>query len=537
MSQGYLAKDYPITPTGVRFETEDGGLRTMFDACERQAGENIRPFGDRRVMQEGAMYQGVWLETQPMGGAMYAGRDMEIALNNQLIFMLYQRRDGRLPGMITCSMPWKGVMAHYDWMQGDFFTRSALRMAAFIGGDEGYLRRLYGCLRDFDEYLWKYRDSDGDGCLESWCVWDTGDDNCTRLLATGIHARDHGMWCGETAPVGRGAFPMESAEYMAYSFSHNEVLARLARILGTGEEERFARRAAAIREKVRAYLWDEARGAVYDRDCGNRMLYTLSLSNLKCMYHGLFSPEMAETFVRRHLMNPAEFFTPLPLPSIAANDPLYYVDEEHNNLSPEAAAVVHANLVGDSLANSWSGPVEGLSVQRSLDALLRYGYHAEATEIGRRWIANLIRCGKYVQQYDPMTGAPCGGLEGYGPTVLSALNYTAYLYGVDFVNGRLIWSAGAAGADSAYTQSLFGRDYTLRRQGGEAELSIDGRICARCGCGVRLMTDRDGRVLSAVNMEPTAVRLSLTAAGETRETDLAPNGVVRWDEGADWSDR
>lgn len=32
-----------------------------------------------------------------------------------------------------------------------------------------------------DGYLWSVRD----GCLETWCVWDTGEDNCARFLNLG----------------------------------------------------------------------------------------------------------------------------------------------------------------------------------------------------------------------------------------------------------------------------------------------------------------------------------------------------------------
>ena len=110
----------------MRFRIADGALQRVFERCEALAKENIKIFGDRRVMQEGAKYQGVWLETQPMGGEMYATRDMEVALNNHLIFMQYQRRDGRMAGMITYREPFQGMAVHQDWMQGDFFTVSAL---------------------------------------------------------------------------------------------------------------------------------------------------------------------------------------------------------------------------------------------------------------------------------------------------------------------------------------------------------------------------------------------------------------------------
>ena len=36
----------------------------------------------------GGGYGNVWIERQPMGGEMYAKRNIEVALNNQIIFML-----------------------------------------------------------------------------------------------------------------------------------------------------------------------------------------------------------------------------------------------------------------------------------------------------------------------------------------------------------------------------------------------------------------------------------------------------------------
>lgn len=67
-------------------------------------------------------------------------------------------------------------------------------------------------------------------------------------------------------------------------------------------------------------------------------------NNLRCMYWGSFSQEMADRFVREHLLNPCGFWTPFPLPSVAADDPLF-------RNAPE---------------NNWSGQSEGLTYQRSL---------------------------------------------------------------------------------------------------------------------------------------------------------------------------
>lgn len=87
MAKGYKATDYCLTPTGVEFTCESDWLKDLFDRCEMYCRNNLAVFTDKLVLREGSDYDGVWLETQPMGGEMYAKRNMEAALGNQLIFM------------------------------------------------------------------------------------------------------------------------------------------------------------------------------------------------------------------------------------------------------------------------------------------------------------------------------------------------------------------------------------------------------------------------------------------------------------------
>ena len=65
-----------------------------------QEAGNVKPFLTEPafgVLEEGSVYCGAWIETQPMGGAMWATRDVRAALNNQLVFTRSQRSDGRYP--------------------------------------------------------------------------------------------------------------------------------------------------------------------------------------------------------------------------------------------------------------------------------------------------------------------------------------------------------------------------------------------------------------------------------------------------------
>ena len=523
MYSKYDARHYRVSKTATSLKTTDPVLSYVFNEGERLCLENVRQFGSVPVIREGAKYDGVWLETQPMGGEMYATRNMEIALNNHLIFMKYQRRDGKMPGMITCSLPWRGIAPNHDWMQGDFFTRSAMRMYYLIGKDKEYLSLLYDALVDFEDYLWTWRDSDGNGCLESFCVWDTGDDNNTKLLCRGTHAINHGLCFTETPPTDHGVFPIESSEYMAYSYSHNVILAEISDILGKGEGEKFRQRAEEIKARAIEYLYDKERHAFFDRDKNNEVIDVLSLQNVKCMYHGLFTQQMADDFIREHLLNPEEFYTPLPLPNIAANDPIFNINDTQNNFTPEIAKIVKENSASDMADNSWSGPVQGLSHQRVIDALINYGHHAELTVIGRKWINNIAREQKFSQQYDPFTGKASPGADGYGPSILSSLEYVTHLVGIDYNSDVFTLSAGCTEGDTEYSLLLFGDTYTLKREGGVAQLYKNGSLVLSFSYGVRVMLDRELNPISIVGMEPVRTDFTLSYNGKSYHRSVCPN--------------
>ena len=253
MAKGYKASDYILSQTGVQFTCDAPWLMELYERCEAHCIRNLAVFTDKKVLREGSDYDGVWLETQPMGGEMYAKRDMEAALNNQLIFMENQRKIGRLPGMIKYQEPFL-LQVSYDWLQEFCFPVPALKMYYLIGKDRAYLEKLYDTLCSFDQYLWTYRDSDRDGCLESWCTWDTGEDNSMRFTRYGV--KDGGFG-GEDAPIGHGRLPYESMDVMSYSYQCRDVLARICDLLGNGEGDMWRQEAQKVRNKLRSYLWIE----------------------------------------------------------------------------------------------------------------------------------------------------------------------------------------------------------------------------------------------------------------------------------------
>ena len=471
--------------TGVRFETKDPLLSQLVKQAEEKCRLNIKNFGGDPVLVEGGGYEKIWLETQPMGGAMYASRDFATGLNNSLMFMRHQRADGRIPGSIAVIDG--KVVPQFNKFQGFCFPEPALDLYYLGGKDAEYLAQLAKTLEAFDAYLWRVRDSDGDGCLETWCKYDTGEDHAMR------YADAPDPWEEETPPQGCTAVPIASMDVMSYSYACRETLAEIARISGDAEAPaQWAAKAKAVQDKMVSYLWDDARGAMFDRDKNHNQMPTLIHNTLRCMYWHSLPDALAERFVKEHLLNPQEFWTKMPLPSVAANDPLF-------RNAPE---------------NNWSGQCEGLTYQRAIIALERYGYEPLVTKLGRKLLDAIIRGGYvFTQQFDPFTGEPSRvGMvshevlsrdsdepfqDSYGPTLLE---YIAHIWGIALV-GDEVWFSLGSGLSYTYAQR-FGDDvYEIKSDGRSGTIYKNRIAVGSAPCGVRLVTNRDGKILRTVKIE------------------------------------
>ena len=476
-----------LPETGVRFQTGDPKLQRVFDAAEAKCRLNLKDFAGAPVLVEGGGYEKIWLETQPMGGEMYALRNLEAAKNNVLLFMTNQRADGRLPGSIQCAGG--KLEPQFNKYQGFCFPFPALNLYYLLGRDEAWLALLKETLIRFDRCLWKTRHITGDGLLSSFCVYDTGEDLALRY-------GDAPCWWEEDEPPrGFQVVPMASMDVTSWSYAARDTLAEICRIQGDPEAEAWREKASQVAAALRKGLWNDRRGALFDRDKNGKPVDVLCHNTLRCMYWGSVSPAMANRFVREHLLNPAEFWTPFPLPSVAADDPAF-------RNAPE---------------NNWSGQPEGLTYQRAILALERYGYHRIVTDLGRKLIDAVYEHGcRFTQQFDPFTGAPSlvhaqthqpvpagSGApvqDAYGPTLLACLEYIAHHYGIHPHLGR-VWFSLGTGAPCRYEAVFYGHRYEIDSDGKAAELRADGKSLGRWPCGRRIITDESGGVLASVPLE------------------------------------
>ena len=480
--------------TYVQFHTADAAIQQLYDTAERKCLNNLNSFAGDQVLVEGGGYEKIWLETQPMGGEMYAKRNMTAALNNQLLFMRHQRADGRIAGSIQ-GFPATAeheafVEAQFNKFQGFCFPWPALNMYYWMGEDKAYLDLLADCLEKFDAYLWAVRDSNGDGLLESWCKYDTGEDNALRYGDAPNYATE------EVPPTDSAVVPMASMDVTSFSYAARDTLSEIALIRGDMAAAKKWRKAADdVANVLGQQLWDDQRGAFFDKDKNGNTIDVLCHNTLRCMYWGSASPYMAERFVKEHLLNPDEFWTPMPLPSVAVNDPAFR----------------------NAVENNWSGQSEGLTFQRAILALERYGYEKLVTQLGKKLFKTVIDGGLlFVQQFDPFTGAPSivdpdtkeplppdtdkEFQDSYGPTCLSVLEYIAHIWGVTMVRGQ-VWFSLGSGAPYTYEQGWGENVYRIESDGQEAAVFVNGEEKHRVKCGVRLVTDKTGRLLFTREIE------------------------------------
>jgi hypothetical protein len=484
-----------VPATGVAFSTSEAFLQRLYNAAEKVCRGNVvrypRPF-DMDVLIEGSGYTGAFLETQPMGGLMWGKRDLLVARNNQMIFMLNQAPDGQLAYRINPDF------CRFGSLQGYCFPTPAWELFFLLKRDREYLYRLYVALEGHDRFLYATRDNDNNGCLEALRSADTGEDGSTRY------------------PQDPALLPCfhESMDVMAYAYDGQITLSKIAGEFDSGAATFWRARAESTRRKLIEYLWRPEKHACYDRDRNNEFMEVLVHNNLRCMWHGIFTQDMADAFVRHHLLNPEEFWTPMPLVSIAANDPKF-------------KSVTH---------NNWSGEPQGLTFQRAIRALENYGHYAEVTLIGEKLLAAVGGDLVFTQQFDPWTGKPNipKGVRTstYGPTALAVLEYIAHLHGVELLpHKNEVWFSGLwrEGHDHEYTQQWNGRTFTLRLKGGRFEGLVDGKQMFTCSANVRVVTDLSGRVTQVVGISPKPQRVTFARGMPTRTLIVAPNQVFALD--------
>ena len=189
-----------------------------------------------------------------------------------------------------------------------------------------------------------------------------------RRLDDGLYAWAHPYESGvENAPrfsntdesVLRNTAAIAAVDFSSYVVLQLEALAALAARNRRDEAAAgFDARAAALRQRIDARLWDERDGLYYDRDAAGSPVRVATIASLMPLWAGVPDAGRARGLVRR-IMAADGFGTLMPLPSVARAAPQFERD-------------------------MWRGPVWLNTAYGVIEGLKRYGYADEAAQLAWR---------------------------------------------------------------------------------------------------------------------------------------------------------
>jgi neutral trehalase len=252
-----------------------------------------------------------------------------------------------------------------------FLAQMALLASESMGNDwwvRPYYEKLARTL-----YFWENARRTPDGLF----VWFNGDES-------GVDNTPAVSW--EPAEV------TEGVDLACYLVREYRAMARLARALDkTDDEARYTRQAEDLARRINQLMWSSADAMYFniDRRTGRHVKVKAWVSFVP-LWAGIAPPERAKATIERHLLDPAAFWGPYGLRTLASDEPKYTPAKGY-----------------------WKGPVWVVSSYMMSHGLARYGYRDAALAEAKRVVGLLVRdleaTGGMNENYDPDTGNPAAG--------------------------------------------------------------------------------------------------------------------------------
>ena len=184
-----------------------------------------------------------------------------------------------------------------------------------------------------------------------------------------------------------------------------DVLVNSAFALGWSSLERLGHaggsaRAAEVVEAMVRRLWDPERGFFYPEGPNGTPLRVATWAGLAPLAVDELPEAIGRRLVEEHLLDPARFWLPYPVPSTSAAEPSF-----------------RAGLTGLPIRRYWRGPTWLFTTGPILRGLLRLGYREQAERLVAR-TGELIWREGFREYYDPVTGRGLGA-RGFSTSAMS----------------------------------------------------------------------------------------------------------------------
>lgn len=239
--------------------------------------------------------------------------DPALAAGSLLTFIDNQQADGSFPGYIDVHQQRPHLFYHANW-------GNAVRELLRVHPSDDLAAAGYAGLQRYARYFDQTRDPEDSGLYDVINQYETGQEFMSRYLAVERHA-DRDAW-GEV-------FRLKGIEATVYLYQLKQALAVLAQTLGNENAARqWQTGAERIKQAMLREMWDPEQEMFFDVDPHSRR--RTGVKAAVCFYPYFTDVVSAEHLsgLKRHLLNPQEFWTPFPAPAASVDDPHFCAEPE-----------------------------------------------------------------------------------------------------------------------------------------------------------------------------------------------------------------
>ncbi len=405
----------------------------------------------------------------------------QVAQDTLFNFFDAQEEDGRIPGIIDLEGAREESFYHADW------AGSVLDLLSIHPSRE-ILVAAYRSLSRYAQWLRSTRDPEGVGLYAVENHYETGQEFSSRYQVVNPEA-DIQHWGNR--------FQLQGVDATTYAYELYRGLTLMAGMLGEeGQGAVWREEAERIKQAVLLRMWDSGDQMFYDVDSrtGNRTKVKAGT----CFYP--FMTDMPEekhcAALEHHLLNPEEFWTEYPFPSLSMDDPMF------NPLGLWKGLMRNCPWNGRSWPMLNSHLVEALARAgaRLQPSLLPHAGEALLRTIRLLFLGGDAALPNCYEHYNPLTGKPC---------LYRTINDYQHSWVIDLIlkycaglqpdpNGTLRVSPLPTGLEFVHVQGA-------RVFGHEIDIEVaDGRVISLHVDGEQMDTSGERIAIDLTALPPTA---------------------------------
>ncbi len=492
--------------SGVKFAASHPEIEAVFYRAVESLMRCVWPSANGSPMLiEGANFIGCWLEsTGTINSEVFSRFCPGAAQSSFALFADYIRDDGLIPYKHTDAGP------AYRQVQMVTPLARCVWNHYQLHGDKAFLGKMYHAIARNDEWLAKHRDTRGTGCVEAFCTFDTGNDASPRFWhCPDVPLNADPARCDPASPI----LPFLAPDMTANVYCQRLYLQKMADELSIAAD--WTAKAAQTLKSLMEHCYDERDHYFYDRDKLGRFVRIQTDNLMRVFACEVGDDQMFEDALRRYFLNTRKYFARYPITTIAMDEPGFSQTIEHN---------------------SWSGQISFLTELRLPAMFDHHRRHVELSWILHPIVTALSRFDRFAGSLSAWVGVP-GYKENYTPTMLTLLDYLERMIGVfPRPDGTLLLTSQVPGGVdygqtvaefTGYSRCVDGALIELVNGPAGAQMYRGGELVLAFPAGLRLVTDREGRLKSVIGMTARRTAGSIQYMG--RDIPFAVSGNEQLD--------